>query len=51
MGRTWEQWDRVHTVMAMASEDGNRPTYADDSACRDCGSEFMQHRCHMEEDS
>jgi hypothetical protein len=43
-------WDRVWTVENMAQEDGRERPYMDsNSPCRECGSEFMQHRCHMEE--
>ena len=42
-------WDRVYTVMDMASEDGNWPTYMNRYPCGECGSEFAQHRCHLED--
>jgi hypothetical protein len=51
MGRTSEQWDRVYTVDAMADDDGTERRYINAERCFECGSEFPEHRCHLEEDS
>jgi hypothetical protein len=43
-----EWWDRAYKVMDMAMLEGNWPIYMNDDTCPECGSNFEDHRCHME---
>jgi hypothetical protein len=35
--------------MNMAADDGNLPDYFSGPECTECGSQFLEHRCHMQE--